>query len=1084
MNENFESFISRLDKFIDKHYQILSVKGLFTFLIFFLSSLLIISIIGSLFSLSSASRLVVLFLFIFSNSFVFVNFIVWPILKLFNLLSRIDYETASRIIQSSNSQVKDLLLNILQLSKQEKSTLVNASIQQKIQSVSNIDFSSCLKYNLKKHIRLFAVIVFVISVSFLTIPNLYRVGLINILNYSESNVNFNQLKIFIDKSSLVVEEGDDLQIEAIASGNVNPSELFVCFRKNTFLMQKQNDSVFSYLFKNVNNDFDFSIVTDKFNSEVFKVNVLRIPTINTYYTEIYHPKYLNKSDTIVNNSNILIVPQGTILKHVFLGTHFDSLHIISLPDSSVLSISKSDSVFYKHQIFANENFKVSLSNSNVSRDFIDFKIVCVPDLYPEISVSKIDEQSGQNSISFNGLIKDDYGFTKLTLLINQNSSTDTLLVPIYPNLTTQQIFYNFQNSVNSDISDSFISFCFELYDNDGVNGPKKVKSEMIEYVVKSISKQTEEKEQQYGDLFRQLELSKQLSSEIEFDIMELRRKSINSNLWEWEKNNLLQQIQNKTSQLEEFLNNILQSQNQIQNNPVDNQRIVEKQNLVAEMLNSLVDEELKKILQEISDLASEQMKQVNNLSDDLKRDFGNFEKSIDKDLELLKKIKMEENIQQISDNLNLLSEKQEQISSSFDSDSLSSNLDSQKFFFNDVNKQFSDMLEQNKSLEKPMDIDDFNSSFDDIKSNFDKESEQLNNSDKENFSNTARNNSEKLKELASKMNNMLNKNSAESDAEDADDLRQVLDNLFEVSYNQEYIITNYERVNINNPAYQDRILAQSQLSENYKIVKDSLYALSRRSVFLGSHISKTAFLIEDNMIKSCQQLQNQESYNANRSQHDALKLTNDLILLLSESLKNIDSNSGSSSGKGIKNKKQKPRKDENSLSDMRNAQESVKNQMKNLLNQMKSGNSQKMNQELAKSLIQNEIYQQMLQQMMMSSDIDGKTAKLLQEVKNLMEKNHTDLANKQLSVQTVLRQQNIVTKLLDAENAENERDKDERRESNVAKNIRPNTPKNLEEDITFGKNIEFLQKNSLKLNSFFKTKFEEYLNSVNNYDYE
>lgn len=1082
MNENFESFISRLDKFIDKHYKVLSVKGLFTFLIFFLSSLLIISIIGSIFSLSSASRLVVLFLFIFSNSFVFVNFIVWPIFKLFNLLLRIDYESASRIIQSNNSQVKDLLLNILQLSKQEKSTLVNASIQQKIQSVSNIDFTSCLKYNLKKHIRLLAVIVFVISVSFFTIPNLYRVGLTNILNYSDSNVNLNQLKIFIDKSSLVVEEGDDLQIEAIVSGNVNPSELFVCFRENTFVMQKQNDSVFSYLFKNVNNDFEFSIVTDKFNSDAFKVNVLRIPVINNYHTEIYHPKYLNKSDTIVNNSNILIVPQGTILKHVFSGTHFDSLHIISLPDSSVLSISKSDSVFFRHQIFANENFRVSLSNADMSRDFIDFKIVCVPDLYPEINVSKIDEQSGQNSVAFNGLIKDDYGFTKLTLLINQNSSTDTLLVPIYPNLTTQQIFYNFQNSVNSDISDSFISFCFELYDNDGVNGPKKVKSEMIEYVVKSISKQTEEKEQQYGDLFRQLEFSKQLSSEIEFDIMELRRKSINSNLSEWEKNNLLQQIQNKTSQLEEFLNNILQSQNQIQNNPVDNQRIVEKQNLVAEMLNSLVDEELKKILQEISDLASEQMKQVNNLSDDLKRDFGNFEKSIDKDLELLKKIKMEENIQQISDNLNLLSEKQEQLSFSFDSDSLSSNLDSQKDFFNDVNKQFSDMLEQNKSLEKPMDIDDFNSSFDDIKSNFDKESEQLNNSDKENFSNTARNNSEKLKELASKMNNMLNKNSAESDAEDADDLRQVLDNLFEVSYNQEFIITNFEHISINNPAFQDRILLQSRLLDNFKIVKDSLYSLSRRSVFLGPHISSTVFLIEDNMINSCNYLQNQETYKANRSQHDALTKMNDLILLLSESLKNVESSS--SSGNGKKTKKQKPKNDSQSISEMRNVQESIKNQMKNLLNKMKSGDSNISNQEYTKSLIQNEIYQQMLQQMMMSSDIDGKTSKLLQEVKSLMEKNHSDLANKNLSIQTVMRQQNIVTKLLDAENAENERDEDKIRESRIAKNISTNTPKNLQEDITFGKNIEFLQKNTLRLNSFFKTKFEEYLNSVNTDNYE
>lgn len=1084
MNEKFELFLSRLDKFIDKHYKVLSIKGIFTFLQFFFISFLLISIIGSVFSLSSKVRFFILLLFLFSNSFVFVNFIVWPILKMFNIFSRISYETASRIIQENNEQLKDNLINILQLSKLDSTDLVCASIEQKIDSIKDFDFSETLKFNLKNHIFSFSIVFIIGTFLFMAIPNLYRVGAKNIFHYSQSNINLKTLDIYIDKSSLIVEEGEDLQIDAVVAGNYRLDELFISLRENRFLMQRQNDTLFTYLFKNVNNDFSFSIVTDEFNSETFNVKVLRIPVINNNKTEIYYPKYLNKSDTIVNNSNILIVPQGTILKHLFWGSHFDSLKILSLSDSSLLSFPNSDTVVYKKRILKNENFKVILSNKDLVKDFVEFKIVCVPDLYPELSVSRLEELTNQNSISFNGLIKDDYGFTKLNLLINQNSRTDTLLVPIYPNFTTQQIFYNYQNEVNSDISDKYISFCFELFDNDAVNGPKKVKSKIIEYVVKSISKQTEEKEKQYGDLFRQLELSKQLSAEIEFDIMELRRKSINSNLSEWEKNNILQQITNKTNQLEEFLNNILQTQNQIENNAVDNQRIIEKQNLVSEMLESLVDEELKKILQEISELANEQMKHVNNLSEDLKRDFGNFEKSIDKDLELLKKIKIEENMQQISDNLNLLSEKQHELSSSFDNDSLSSNLESQIDFFNDIHKQFNDMVEQNKSLEKPMDIEDFNSSFDDIQSNFEKESQQLNNPDKEDFNNTARDNSEKLKDLASKMNNMLNSNSAESDAEDADDLRQVLDNLFEVSYNQEYIITNFERVNINNPAYQDRILAQSQLLDNYKIVKDSLYALSRRSVFLGSHISNTAFLIEDDMIKSCRELQDQESYKANRSQHDALKQTNDLILLLSESLKNVESNSSSSSGKSIKNKKQKPKKDGQSLSDMRNAQESIKNQMKNLLNQMKSGDSQKINQELAKSLIQNEIYQQMLQQMMMSSEIDGKTAKLLQEVKKLMEKNHSDLANKQLSVQTVMRQQSIVTKLLDAENAENERDKDERRESNVAKNIRPNTPKNLEEDITFGKNIDFLQKNNLRLNSFFKTKFEEYLNSVNTDDYE
>ncbi len=218
---------------------------------------------------------------------------------------------------------------------------------------------------------------------------------------------------------------------------------------------------------------------------------------------------------------------------------------------------------------------------------------------------------------------------------------------------------------------------------------------------------------------------------------------------------------------------------------------------------------------------------------------------------------------------------------------------------------------------------------------------------------------------------------------------------------------------------------------------------------------------------------------ANRSQRDALKNANDLILILSESLNNIENNASGSGGKSTKKRKPKP-KPEQQLSEMRSAQESMKNQLRDLLNQMKSGESEATNRELAKMLMQNEIYQQMLEQMMRNADIDGQTAKLLQEAKKLMEKSHTEFANKKLSIQTVMRQQNIVNKLLDAENAETERDTDDKRESTTAKNIDGKTPKNFQEDITFEKNMDVLKQTNLKLNSFYKAKFDEYLNSVNN----
>ena len=995
-------------------------------------------------------------------------------------MPRMPLGEASRLIQSSNPQLKDKLTNIIELLKFENSDLVSASIKQKINSVSHFDFTESLHFlpaKLQLYIASFSIFSFFLLLIIAT--PIFKVGAYNIFHWFETTSQEADLQFILDESKLVVEEGSDFLIVSKVVGKKLPQNVFVNLGTDKYVMQNEADSLFSYLFKNVNNSFSFTLSSEEVRSKTFTVNVLKVPVVKNYKTNIYFPKYVNKRDTIVENQNILIVPQGTSLKQVFYGSNVDSLHIISMRASSIFSLPGTDTFVFKTKILRDENYNVTLSNSNMIRDFINFKIVCVPDGYPEISVSKSNEQDNSNSITFDGYIKDDYGFEKMKLFVNGDEVADTFDIPILNNLSAQRIFYNYQCPVSSDITDKSLSFCFEVYDNDGVNGPKKTRSQIFDYTVKSISSQISDKEERYEEIFRNLELSKQLSNEIQFDISELRKKLLNNNLSEWEKNQMLQQITNKTNQLENFLNEAAKNQSAFDNSSNKVDQLVEKQNLISEMLNSLVDEELKQILKELSELASEQAQQYNSMSEDLKKDFGNFEKSIDKNLELLRKIKIEEGMKQLASNLDILSQKQENLNFSGGSDSISNALDNQNQFFDDLQNQYNQLSEENKSLERPYNIGDFNEQFNKIDSLFKSEKQSLNNSDEQKFNKDTKENSRLIKQLSENLDLKLANSIADSEAVDSDALRQILDNLFEISFNQERVITDYENVNFSDPLYQERILDQSRLVDNFKMVRDSLYSLSRQSVYLGSHISQAAFLIEDEMEKSCLMLQERNTSRASRSQREVLKNTNDMILILSESLKNIENSSSGNSGQQMKRRKQKPKDRQQELSEMRNAQEQLKNQMRDLLNQMKNGNQDKNNSELVKSLIQNEIYQQMLEQMMYNSDIDSQTAKLLQEVKNLMEKTHSDLANKKLSIQTVMRQQSIVNKLLEAENAETERELDDKREAITAKNISGNRNENWQEDITFEKNMDVLKQTNLKLNSFYKSKFDEYLNSVN-----
>ena len=57
-----------------------------------------------------------------------------------------------------------------------------------------------------------------------------------------------------------------------------------------------------------------------------------------------------------------------------------------------------------------------------------------------------------------------------------------------------------------------------------------------------------------------------------------------------------------------------------------------------------------------------------------------------------------------------------------------------------------------------------------------------------------------------------------------------------------------------------------------------------------------------------------------------------------------------------------------------------------------------------------------------------------------MEQNETDIVNKRISQELINRQKDILTRLLQAENAEHERDEKEERKAEVAKEYRIETP--------------------------------------------
>jgi hypothetical protein len=143
-----------------------------------------------------------------------------------------------------------------------------------------------------------------------------------------------------------------------------------------------------------------------------------------------------------------------------------------------------------------------------------------------------------------------------------------------------------------------------------------------------------------------------------------------------------------------------------------------------------------------------------------------------------------------------------------------------------------------------------------------------------------------------------------------------------------------------------------------------------------------------------------------------------------------------------------------------------------------------MSEEFARMAAQQEMIRRMMQQygqeLKQGAAGDAKLSREIDRLLKQMEQTETDLVNRVISQQTINRQQQILTRLLEHEKAEMQREKEERRESKEGKDM-PHNPSQDEID----KYKRFQKENSdlfrtvpPSLSPYYRNKVQDYFYSL------
>jgi hypothetical protein len=719
------------------------------------------------------------------------------------------------------------------------------------------------------------------------------------------------------------------------------------------------------------------------------------------------------------------------------------------------------------------NYEIICKNLNGLVTIYNYKISIVKDLFPTIEVSESRDSSMVDFVFVQGIVQDDYGFSKLEVIKNSNGEEKVTKLEI----KESSIYDTFYYSITPDSISGV--YYFRVWDNDKLGGPKFTDSRKITLKTLSKSERESVNEMLVDSIKKSIGEGVSAVEKLRKEVSLFKMEQVMGDLKPWEIQEKMKELMDLKKEVVDYLNNIAKADKEFTDNEKllnEDKEFTEKAKQIQELMENLMDDEMKDLLKQIEELAKEfNLQKANELTEKVELNLEKLKEQMDMSLELMKKYDMEKDLQKQIEKLN-------QMADSLNKGNGSEKEDGEKLKedFKSWEKEYEKKLSEDSQLKKPMGLDSLKKEREDVK----KSAEEMSKSNDGKQSGDKREKAGKdIKNLAKKMQSMMGMMGGESEFVDLEDLRQIRNSLNDFSEIQEELNTRVLKIGSNNPTFTEVIKEEKKLESKFFNIRDSLKSIGYKQPIVAKMIGEELFHVETSLRNLF------ENYTGNKvnvvriEQNRIMTDVNTIAVKLDELIRNMQEAKGAGEGKkgfmDSKKPKDSDQKGSEKLGKTKSQQESLKEQLKSSIQKMKSGTTGKKERgEMAKMLGEREMMRKALEKVLQDGGIGNDAREKAKEALDMMKEVEKDIIYNRLSDQTLEKDNLIKTKLLEAENAEKERENENRRESKEFKGRFEPEQRKIEKQIEQSKSWEqTLKYNELKLKRFYQEKYLDYMKS-------
>lgn len=1115
-----EALKNQLKAYKVKYYRNKAIRGAIISAAILLASFLVINTVEFSGRLGGIGRASLLYGFLGLGILLIYWYVIRHILKLSNSSKQLSNEEAAIQIGAFFPEISDKLLNIIQLESlsSDDNDLLLASIRQKSSKVQNVPFVNAidLKAN-RRYLRYIYLPVTIIMLLLVFLPQFITESSTRIIKYNSDFKPEAPFEFWVNDANLEGFIGEPYTLSIKTVGKFKPTDVFIWINERKIKVSKTGDDTFEYRIDRLRGNVDFQLESEAVSSNLYTINTFRRPSVDLFSIDVKYPVHTLKEDERIKNSGNLTIPEGSEVMWLFNTQNTESLALYfeRNQDLNAATATQKETFSLKKTINASTAYNIRLVNEfSTNKDSLRFQIDVIKDRFPEIVMEQFEDTVLYKNIVLGGNIKDDYGFSSLTFHYSYDGeqSFDSFSLPLNKDLTDQSFYQPYTLDTAKIQAGTELKYYMQVRDNDGINGSKAVKSAIYSFKIPSLEEIESEIEESGKQIKREIDEVLEEARELNEMIEEADERLKTKKEIEWQDEKLMQEILNQKEKLAERVDE-LKKENQLNNKKLEqfkpqSENIKKKMEQLQEIMDNVLDDEMKKLYDELRELLEEpsDIEEFREKMDDLKENSNSLEEDLERTLELFKKLQFDKMLEEDIQKLNKEIEDQEKLTEETEkgdksNEELAEQQQKELEDLENLQQQLDELTKLNQERENPERLpEELNDDIEEIKEEQQKAKEELEEESDQNIGeeleesneekeeeeakkqNSQQNQrqkavksqkraSQKMKEVKKSLESMQSSMQMEQQQENLEHLRDLVDNLVTLSFNQEGLMREFGEIRESDPRYVKLSQEQLKLQDDSKIIQDSLVSLSKRVFQISSFVMRELEDMNREMNGAVETLKEKRIRQAVGKQQFAMTSINNLALLLDDTLQQMQEQMAEQQGQRGKGSKNNPK-----LGGLSELQRQLSEQIKSLQKSGKSG--RQLSEELAQLASQQERLRNALENFETGLE-ENKLGEKIEDLINKMEENEWDLINKNISDNTVERQKEILTRLLDAENSMKERGEDEERKARTAFDYNLAIPESLNDYLKAKeKEIELLRTIPAKLNPYYKKETNKYFKKI------